>query len=379
MFTMESLLYAEIYLICLIIASVLLYWTGRSDSSSNSELWLKRLLRFFLLNFLCNLLFTIFNRAGLPEGTGRVLSYALKTGYFLTLALGVFAWCGYAEAELQSGLLEKGKTPFTVWILLGIALLIPLVNLFTPWMFDFGEGLVYRRHRMFRVEMWYLFAVPLICSVRLLRRARTEADRVRRAQLTLAATFPLSMLFAAVLSYAGEAVPVICVCVAVELLCLYIGNMHRQISMDKLTQVNNRQNLFGFMSHKLKNHAQDLWLLMIDLDFFKTINDTYGHLEGDRALTRLAGVLKASCADILPRPYIARYGGDEFIIVLEGDETAVETLRAEIRRNLDGIPEGDAPYRLAVSIGAARWEEGMDNTALIAAADAELYRLKHAQ
>jgi diguanylate cyclase (GGDEF)-like protein len=172
---------------------------------------------------------------------------------------------------------------------------------------------------------------------------------------------------------------VICVCVAVELLCLYIGNMHRQISMDKLTQVNNRQNLFGFMSHKLKNHAQDLWLLMIDLDFFKTINDTYGHLEGDRALTRLAGVLKASCADILPRPYIARYGGDEFIIVLEGDETAVETLRAEIRRNLDGIPEGDAPYRLAVSIGAARWEEGMDNTALIAAADAELYRLKHAQ
>lgn len=375
---MEAVLYAEICLICLIVAGLLLFWTGRMRSLSTADLWMRRMLAAFVLSFAANLLFTVFNRMLPALRAARLLSCAFKTAFFTALVLGVVCWCGLAETEIgSSGGRRFGQR---AWMLLlpALGLAAPLVNLFTPWMFDFGPDLSYRRYGMFRAEMWYLFAASALFGLRLLRRARGESDPARRSHLRLTASFPLCLLLAAILSYAGEAVPVICVCIAVELLCMHMGNTWQQISLDKLTQVNNRQNLIGFMNHKLKNHAGELYLLMIDLDHFKTINDRYGHLEGDRALTRLAGALKAACGPLLPRPYIARYGGDEFIVVLEGSQETVDGLCAELRRRLE---EGNAqaPYRITVSIGCGRWQPGMDHRALIAAADEELYKIKNSR
>ena len=83
----------------------------------------------------------------------------------------------------------------------------------------------------------------------------------------------------------------------------------QQISIDKPTQVNNRQNLLGFMDYKLRNHDHDVYLMMMDLDSFKQINDTYGHVEGDNALVNASKGIKEACGGYVPRPYIARYGG----------------------------------------------------------------------
>ena len=212
-----------------------------------------------------------------------------------------------------------------------------------------------------------------------MRQAGLESDPTQKAHLRLTASFPLCILAAIVLSSAGEAVPVICVCITVELLCLYMGTISHQISMYKLTQVNNRQNLIGFMNYKLKNHSDDLYLLMIDLDYFKSINDTYGHLEGDRALTQLSGVLKQACGPFARRPYIARYGGDEFIIVMEGTAEDAQRLCDSIRAKLREINSTSDTYQLQVSIGCAQWQPGMDQKQLIAAADAALYQIKHAR
>lgn len=376
---MEAVLYAEVYLVCFLVVGLLLFWTAGNNTVSSTDLWLGRLLRCFLLNFLSNLLFTVFNRIWVLPGLAGPLSVALKTAYFVTLACGVYAYGGYAEAELQSGALEKGGGRTLALALLGAALLIPAVNLFTPWMFEIGEDLSYRRGPMFRAELWGLFAATLICALRLLRRAAEELNPARRSHLRLTASFPLCLPAAALLSYAGEAVPVICVCVTAQLLCLTLSAMRGQISMDELTQVNNRRNLNSYLNHKTKSNSGRLRLLMIDLDFFKQINDTFGHLEGDRALVQLAQALKLSCAELLPRPYIARYGGDEFIVVLEGGDAEAEALCAELRRRLDELNAAPARYRLSVSIGVGRWREGMDGSALIGDADEHLYRVKKAR
>ena len=147
--------------------------------------------------------------------------------------------------------------------------------------------------------------------------------------------------------------------------------------MDKLTQVNNRQNLTSFINYKLYDHVSRLYLLMIDVDYFKTINDTYGHLEGDNALITVANTLKRACAAFKKRPFIARYGGDEFIIVLEGTQEDAEQLCASIRYILD--EDKERRYPLTLSIGMSSYRSGMTAKEMIAAADEELYKIKQAR
>jgi diguanylate cyclase (GGDEF)-like protein len=173
---------------------------------------------------------------------------------------------------------------------------------------------------------------------------------------------------------------VINVAITIELLCLFMGTSTQQISMDKLTQVNNRQNLLGFLDYKLLNHDEKIFLLMMDLDYFKTINDTYGHLEGDDALIRAAQALKIACGDFKRRPYIARYGGDEFIVVIESSKPEAEALIACIRETLSCLnDQAKRPYTLAFSIGVGEYHSGMNANDLIEAADHALYEIKRAR
>jgi len=119
----------------------------------------------------------------------------------------------------------------------------------------------------------------------------------------------------------------------------------------------------------------------MDLDYFKTINDSYGHLEGDDALIRASKALKLACGDnFRRRPYIARYGGDEFIVVIESTKQEADRLLENIHRNLKELnDEAHKPYTLAFSIGVAEYHPGMDANALIEAADSELYRIKRSR
>ena len=185
-------------------------------------------------------------------------------------------------------------------------------------------------------------------------------------------------LAALLLSPVSGPIPVICVCVTLGLLCLFLGNTMQQISTDKLTQVNNRQNLLGYLDYKLKNHDEALYLLMMDVDSFKTINDSFGHLEGDKALVCVSAALKKACASCRRRPYIARYGGDEFIILLEGSEEEARRLAVDVNRILAENNPGTDRYRLHLSVGMACGEQGMASGDLIARADEELYKIKKA-
>ena len=76
---MDAILYAEIYLICIVFDGMLLIWAGRSDTRSTSEMWLRRTLMSFLFNFVSNFFFTVFNRIFVIDGAVIPLSYGFKT------------------------------------------------------------------------------------------------------------------------------------------------------------------------------------------------------------------------------------------------------------------------------------------------------------
>ena len=378
---MIQVLHTEVYLLCVTIVWLCRYWSSQRSSNSTAEQWLESMLTGFLACFVSNALFSLVNGVIPPFFATRTLAWTFKSGYHACLCVGVFCWCGYADTECRGALFATRKGRTTALLpLLGMLLLI-VGNLRTGWLFTLGEDGACARHGLFHLEMGLLVASTAVFGVKLLLRARSETDPVKRGYEHLVASFPLCLLITWALSAAaGESIPITCVTVTIELLCLFMGTSTQQISLDKLTQVNNRQNLLGFMEYKLLNHSEKLFLLMIDLDDFKSINDNYGHLEGDDALVRAARALKQACGGYRRRPYIARYGGDEFIVVIESSLPDAEALVQHIREALDAQnAAAQRPYSLAFSIGMAEFRPGMSAHDLIETADANLYKVKRAR
>jgi len=150
---------------------------------------------------------------------------------------------------------------------------------------------------------------------------------------------------------------------------------------DTLTGLWNRSYLFKQFSHDLevaRKKLRPISIIMFDLDHFKTFNDTYGHLVGDKVLKEFAKVLKSR---IHGKDWVARYGGEEFLMVLpettkdEAFHTA-ENIRKDIE-NMDFNIDKSLNLKLRVSGGIASFPfDGDETESLIKSADDALYRAK---
>lgn len=98
-------------------------------------------------------------------------------------------------------------------------------------------------------------------------------------------------------------------------------------------------------------------MAMIDVDWFKRINDVYGHIEGDKAIQRVAESLKEACSSLRKRAVICRFGGNEFAILFETkDPLEIDNVFQKINRLLKLKKEQDqAPYDISLSIGISAY------------------------
>jgi diguanylate cyclase (GGDEF)-like protein/putative nucleotidyltransferase with HDIG domain len=150
---------------------------------------------------------------------------------------------------------------------------------------------------------------------------------------------------------------------------------------DPLTALPNTRFMFMHLTRELARASRtktEVSLLVMDLDNFKEINDTYGHHIGDRALREVAGVLRTG---IRPYDICVRYAGDEFIVVLSGcGGEEAERKRVELQRAVDQLqfePRPGKHLALAISIGAAVFpHDGESYETLLATADSRMYRDK---
>jgi diguanylate cyclase (GGDEF)-like protein len=160
--------------------------------------------------------------------------------------------------------------------------------------------------------------------------------------------------------------------------------VQRQAVTDELTGLSNLRSFQETLDRELERHRRfksDIGLVMMDLDDFKRINDTYGHQQGDIVLSAVARVLREHSRDI-DEP--ARYGGEEMAVILpETDLSGAELLAERMRAAIEGLAiprvDGKAPLRVTASFGVASLpQSASEKEALIAAADAALYRAKRA-
>jgi diguanylate cyclase (GGDEF)-like protein len=194
--------------------------------------------------------------------------------------------------------------------------------------------------------------------------------------LTVAATAP------EVLSPARqEIIRLIAAQVAVK---IDLGRTHQQLNRmattDGLTGLLNHrtfQHGFNMMLQRESRRQGSLSLLLCDIDYFKKINDTYGHPFGDTVLQGVAGILGKAARRI---DLIARYGGEEFALVLEGaGEKGALKVAARIRKEIENMVfrHRQGLVRVTISVGlAVSPEHGTDKALLLSRADQALYQAK---
>jgi len=154
------------------------------------------------------------------------------------------------------------------------------------------------------------------------------------------------------------------------------------VRRDALTGLFNRHHLSDIMDRELARCARDgqpLSLLMIDIDHFKRINDSYGHQVGDDVLRETARLLLERTRD---SDMLFRYGGEEFLLVLvSADAGIAKGVAEELRQRFEVSPltSAGSPVMATLSIGVATFaDHGVDFYSLVQAADQALYRAKRA-
>lgn len=157
----------------------------------------------------------------------------------------------------------------------------------------------------------------------------------------------------------------------------YRVQLERMAWYDQLTTLLNRRKFIELTEIKRNSSAKNQFIALIDIDHFKQVNDTYGHLAGDNVLIQLASIFNEKISHNM---LIARYGGEEFIIYLEADtlQEAIDTLEY-LRQHIRKTPFEIAVNQhipITISIGLAQLEKTVPLKDTIHLADNYLYTAK---
>ena len=153
----------------------------------------------------------------------------------------------------------------------------------------------------------------------------------------------------------------------------YNERLQKQANTDTLTGLFNRRKTIEYLDSLLKSADNQISFCLCDIDFFKKVNDTYGHNIGDEVLKTLSDTFRKE----LPKDtFISRWGGEEFLLIfpgLNGDETmvALERLRQKVKSIVfDG---GIEKFSISLTFGLVEYDYHSDLTTLLKQADEKLY------
>lgn len=364
----------ELYVICSILLLILF--------GANVKYWRPRYINQLSLIYIFTLINCVLGiGAYLVDGHVEyiVLNYALNAVYFADIIVISLLWFRYCFKMLAPELWKK--TAFRVITLIpAIAqIAIALLSVKTKMIFGVDSDALYYRGDYFLLQHWstlYLAASSLM-GLKSFIGADTMEERNKAMAVSLLAIPPLILGMAQALLPAGV-LTTMEFAIFMSLLAYYIFSQDNRITSDPLTKLNNRLSMDSELKEKIKNYRanrQRLFLMMLDLDNFKQINDTYGHLEGDRALVRVANML----AEVGKKydSLAVRFGGDEFAMIVEsGSDKTVEEIVSEIDKEMRELSRGER-YKLSMSCGCAEYREGVSLHDFMDEADKKLYIRKN--
>lgn len=376
MFSIYQYLYLEINLMFICMLSYVHHALRRSIEQQEENIALRHVAAAVIVEMALDSLWALGNGTG---GSALALPNAVVMALYLIMeGVTAVSWLHYTELKLHIKK-KRGFRAVLLWLPMLGQVFFSLSSIWTGRFFYYDAANVYHRGSWFNL----LIALPAIylllaCFEALLSllRDRSRKGRADRRAMVIFLAFPLAGALAGIFCVG---LPLLWPLASVGLLFMFMALQNHKISTDSLTGVCNRREFDDRFASLVSDAgvSRPVGLLLMDIDAFKSINDSCGHAEGDLALIETAAILRRICEET--GAFLARYGGDEFVILFPYSEQSAGSLRERIvgafaARNA----QTDKPYEITLSIGAADSAAcpAADPAALLCRADNALYAEK---
>ncbi len=311
------------------------------------------------------------------------LAFLVNSVYHIFTGVVSYMWFLFSESS-QNSKLVKSK--------LGLGLsMIPLFLLVNAvvgsnahgWVFSINStDSQYTRGPMYIVIILVCFGYIGTTTLKALIKSFKKENYLQKQHLRSLGMFCIFPAVAGVLQVMFKGSPMISAGISFAAFQVYINSREQLISVDPMTQLNNKKQMETYLDSKMKNRNEnkELFVFIMDLDYFKSINDKFGHVEGDEAIMIAANTIR----EVVNKTnyFACRYGGDEFVIVCEAPKDfKPKDFRDMLNEKLayNTVQQGKS-YNLKFSVGYKRYSpEFGDVTSFINAADEGLYIVKNSR
>ncbi len=305
-----------------------------------------------------------------------LLNYAGELSIYLLTPIPPLIWAFYVNVQLLHDKRRLKQAAVLLSVPAAVSALLTITSPLTGAMFTISSANVYQRGPLFAVLAAAAF-LPITYSLMMCIIYRTKMSRHMFVPLSLFAVPPV---IGAVLQIIFYGTTLIWSSITLSLFIIHASIQSRQYNIDHLTGVFSRHPLDNVLHDRIttaRGTGRRFACIMLDIDDFKHINDSCGHVAGDEALKDAAAILR-DC--IHSDDILARYAGDEFIVVMDTPSLAAPRQVIErIGKSTEAFNRsGIKPYSLSFSAGAAVYEpgSGMDLSGFLKHVDTLMYQDK---
>lgn len=362
----------DIYSI-IILGILLLSMTGKQLTHSRSSRYFVRITVVLLIIEICN----VTSSPNFFPGLGQMYKDFPRLILFLLDPLVQFMWLLYAASTVEEDFQKLKKWISPIGIVELVNVVVIFVNIGTGWIYKVGTADAGTRGPYYPVRAAVMILlVPYVEYFIFHFRRKLTVQNFRWLM-----RFPIVPMIGGVIQALNPDSPALeNIGMVIALLTLYIFVQDHDSNTDPLTGCGNRRILDIRLDKNIEEGKKDFGLLMIDVDRFKQINDTYGHAQGDMALQALASVLMNQFGRT---SRVARYGGDEFCVIVNTEskeelDAKVDKLRAALETFNS---QSHLSYKLEISIGSGIYHHGSGESAdeFIKRVDSAMYAEKIAR
>ncbi len=382
-----TLVYSVVSLLCIFVLLLIAFKEKFSSIYTIARVYSIRLASCAIFLVTVDTLYQWLESGFLPQS---LLAFKIVDTLFFCFDAIIYLYM-FLYFEYSLGYIHTKKTKFFYSIPFIFTIALEIINMKYSFLYHFEWDAAHKVYKYVRdkyfilgrlIPFGYLLGQPSVRMIIYLIQKR-KGKEVELKSLPSIMCLAYTIALAAYFNTAISALPLYTVILSFGFFLFYQNEIENLMSQDPLTRISNRRELNFAIKRQIASfkHLENanLYLVSIDANDFKQINDKYGHDIGDSTLRAIADGMKRTLGNYREnKSSLYRFGGDEFSILLQAkDDGTVKNIMEEVNKNVIFFTSrNDADYTVSISYGIARYQEGMTKLDFLKKADTALYENK---